>query len=95
MGFNPSHVSGSYIKCIQHGPYYATNFDVRRYRAPNAKALIILAEPTVLLLCIACFQRIKIRCYKIGRGYASILITALPIQNVMEPKKAIAALVKR
>jgi hypothetical protein len=36
--------------------------------------LYIWAEPTVLLLILASFQRIKIRCYNIDRGYASILI---------------------
>jgi len=33
---------------------------------------IILAEHTVLIICILSIQRIKIRCYSIYRGYASI-----------------------
>jgi hypothetical protein len=42
-----------------------------------AKRLFIWVEPTVLLLYIAYVQRIKIRCYKIGQGYASFLLPFL------------------
>jgi hypothetical protein len=35
----------------------------------------IPAEPTALFLFVASFQRIKIRCYNIDRGYASISLS--------------------
>jgi len=67
MGFNPLHIPGNSIKCHRHDPYYAAKLDVK-----IGQSLDILAEPTVLLLFVTSFQRIEIRCYNIGRGYASI-----------------------
>ena len=72
-GFNPLQLSGNRIKCRRHGAYYTAKLGVHCYGKPNSMTLIVWAEPTVLcIICRDC-QRIKIRCYNIGRGYASII----------------------